>query len=458
MQEWIRPNGTVVYSASIFPGRCLATRGGDIPWNYLGGSVVKWLEKALEGGKEISLEPAEDGDWRLAIELGDGATAVAVLDPWRGYLPIRQEILGPGGPRRQEAIAFREIFSGVWFPSAVTTVGPPHMVRSSAPRLRFTNVVINDPQFEHLLRPQLPKGSTVLDVVRGARYAIDRRMGSEPAGEAPPLPAEETAQAAFDARYVLTAEQSLKRIGPALPTGRRRAIADDLRKQAFGPEGAVSNTIYVLEWNDDGAPTVRHTGAGFLTLGEILHRVCDLDIFEYSGPEHLLGLRLSGDWLVRRGASREARLRALEPIVYEATGMHIAFEKRCVETPVVRATGILRYQALPGARGETDVQLFAEPSANDVRTYTGAGCGSLAQLLRHVAARSGRRFVDNTLSSEVDVSWSDYQSAKLEPYGRPRPLYRRDLKHLLANVARQTGLAFTQERRTIDEWVVGVKR
>lgn len=145
-------------------------------------------------------------------------------------------------------------------------------------------------------------------------------------------------------------------------------------------------------------------------------------------------------------------LRALERIVLEETGLNITFEKRRVDAPVVRATGIFQYHPLPGVRGENDVQLFAERSIDEHRTYTGGGSGTLAQFLRHITNRTGRRFVDDTLSSEVDVSWSDYTSSKLDPFQSVRDMYRYDLTLLLENVAQQTGLTFTTERRTIDEW------
>jgi hypothetical protein len=123
---------------------------------------------------------------------------------------------------------------------------------------------------------------------------------------------------------------------------------------------------------------------------------------------------------------------------------------------VVRATGIFQYQPLPGTRGKNHVQLFVDRSVEEDGTYTGGGSGTLAQLLRHITNRTGRRFVDDTLSSDVDVSWSDYDSSRMRPH-ESGPVYRYNLAQLIEHVARQTGLAFAMERRTIDEWHLSVK-
>lgn len=165
-----------------------------------------------------------------------------------------------------------------------------------------------------------------------------------------------------------------------------------------------------------------------------------------------------GDWLVHRDASKAERLRDLERILYKETGTNVTFRKQSVDTPVVRVTGIFQYHRLPGALSETDIQLFTEPSDNSPHAYAGGGSGTLAQFLRHMTSRTGMRFVDETLSSDMDVSWSDYTSSKLNPLGSIREKYRDDLALLLKNVAKQTGLTFTQERRTIDEWHLRVKR
>jgi hypothetical protein len=396
---------------------------------------------------------------------------VAILDPARGYLPILEAHLPPGGAGQWEEIESREIEPGVWFPVAVRTRSSQAQTPASVqavPRLRFTDIRVNDPDFARLLAPELPTGSTVADMVRGARHVVDRnRALNVTGGESSSSRAEEAERAdgwdldgeqeGIESVYRLDVNEVLKRIAPPFVAGRGAFILRHEPDVAPALEEAFENTVYVWQGGGDEKPTVRYAGMGFLSLSEILQGVCGLEIIEYHGPEDLLGLRLTGDWMVRRGAGKEVLLRSLERIVYEETSLRIRFEKHRVETPVVRATGIFQYHGLGGTWGEVDVQLFSEaPEAYRSPYRTGAGSGCLAELLRHTGNRISRPFVDDTLSSDVVVSWSDYRSSKLNPLTMDRKRYRQDLARLLDNLAKQTGLTFTEERRAIDRWDVGI--
>ena len=447
VHERVRPNGTVIHSASLVPGRYIESSRGNRVWSYLGGSLAKTLTQALADGTEISIAPTEDGHCRLELPFGRSVSAT-VLDPKRGYLPIRKETIG-GGRRHREDIEFEEISPGVWFPAAMQLAGQP------APKFRFTNIRINDPGFDRLLVPDLPDGSTVADEVRGLRYVVDNESGVNIARKASAsLNTGAAAPRASESAYSLNANQALKRIASPFPPARSRFIVSGEANQAEMPEAVLHNMVYVFQWDDAARPKVCYTGAGFLTLSEVLRYVCGLGIAEYSGPESLLDLRLAGDWIVREDASVAERLRSLERIVQAETGTDITFKGQRIDTPVVRATGILQYHPLPGALGENDVQLFAEHSIDERGTCTGHGSGALAQLFRHITNRTGRRFIDETLSSDMNVSWSDYDSSRLASHAGFRQGYRYDLAQLLEHVAQQTGLTFTMERRKIDEWLL----
>jgi len=439
VHERLRPDGTPIYSTSILPGKFLDTYYGNRPWYRLGGFLVNTLAKALEDGRKISIAPTENGHCRLEISLETGTLMAWLLDLQRGYLPVREELFVYGKLRRRVEVEFTEVDSGIWFPKG-----------------EFNDVTINDPDFNRLLAPDLPDGSMVANEVRGVRYVVDHRHGLTLTGRISAAPdTNAVAIETSESLYHLDPDQALKRVAPVSPADRRRFMNTGDTGQM--PEAALYNAVYVFEYGDAGTPKVTYTGAGFLNLSEILHYVCGLEIAQYSGSEELLNLRLAGDWIVGRGASVANCLRALEPIVYEQTGVRINFEKQRVDAPVVRATGIFQYHPLPGTRRENDVQLFGERSVNEDRTYVGGGSGTLAQLLRHITNRTGRRFIDDTLSSEMNVSWSDYSSSELDPIGDVQQIYRFDLARLLEHVAMQTGLRFETERRTIDEWHLSIK-
>jgi len=464
VREHVKPNGAVVCTASIVPGEYPRVKRSNRPWYSLRGNLLHGLAQNIEAGSGACVELTKDGHYRLEIDTGSSMVTVVHLDPRRGYLPIREEMYRNGEPYRRSKIEFKEVKPGIWFPTVVltdpTTPGRTlsgHLV----PRRRFTNIVVNDPDFEHQLVPALPDGSTVADEVRGLRYVVDHKRGftidgdgTSPIGTEQPV-SRDVALETLAAVYSLDANELLKRVGPAIPSAWRPFGMGGEAHQAS--EAALLNTIYVLQWGDKPQPEVRYTGTGFLKLSEVLQYVCGLGIAEYSGAEELLELRLRGDWVVRQDAPIEECLRVLERIVLEETGRSATFKKQRVDTPVVRATGIFQYNALPGASRENHIHLFVAVPGHSP-SYEGSGSGSLSQLLGHVANRTGRRFLDDTLSSDVDVSWSDDRTSRVKAHRNPRQKYNYYLDKLLEKLAQQTGLKLTKERRVIDEWRVELKR
>ncbi len=463
--EHIKRNGAVVYAASIFPDKYISDPHGQVAWRYLGHSIARMLSDALEDRRSIDVEPAEDGQYRLLIDFGYGAVTSAVVDPKRGYIPTRTERIRQGQLVQREDIKFAEIESGVWFPVEVWSQSPSHVPTPSGkhvPRLRFVNARINTSDSDRVFSPSLPDGSTVADEVRGLRYVVDHRRGFTIDGDGTaPFGAEQpatrnAAPETLATMYRLGANEALKRVGPAIPSARRPFGIGGESQQAS--EAALLNTVYVLQWGDGPQPEVRYTGTGFLKLSEVLQYVCGLGIAEYSGAEEVLNLRLRGDWVARQDAPIEECVRILERLVLEETGQRITFKKQRVDTPVVRATGIFQYNALPGASRENHIHLFVAVPGNNVSIYEGSGSGSLSQLLGHVENRTGRRFLDDTLSSDAEVSWSGDDSSRVRAHRRFREKYNYYLDKLLDNLARQTGLKLTKERRVIDEWHVELKR
>jgi len=197
-------------------------------------------------------------------------------------------------------------------------------------------------------------------------------------------------------------------------------------------------------------------GTGFLKLSHVLQYVCGLEVCDYAGPQDVLDFRLPGDWIVRRSASQAEGLQALAEIVRAETGKIINFEKQRGDAYVVRVSGRFRYHRMPGALSENEVQLFAGDGAGNDSGYAPGGAGTLAQLLGHLADRTGARFIDETESSHVRVAWSDRESSWLAGLRHDRREHERRLKRLLANLAQQTELTFVVEQRTIDEWCLRV--
>lgn len=153
VREKVSPNGTVSYSTSSVPGRHYRVDQNNTPWIYLGGTLARMLTKALDEGTEVSIERVEDGLCRLEIRYDYGSTMAADLDPKRDYLPVAQQIIVQGEMRRDEAIDFAKIDPGIWFPVEVRMQPGPSANKAISFIQGFTDVRLNDPDFDRLLAP-----------------------------------------------------------------------------------------------------------------------------------------------------------------------------------------------------------------------------------------------------------------------------------------------------------------
>ena len=119
VRERVRPNGTVVHSTSIVPGRHYQIDQKNAPWRYLGGTLAEVLAKAIDQGTDVRVVRTDDGLCRVDINYPYGSTDSTVLDPARGYLPIVHRVITQGRERIHEEIDFKEVNPGLWFPIAV---------------------------------------------------------------------------------------------------------------------------------------------------------------------------------------------------------------------------------------------------------------------------------------------------------------------------------------------------
>lgn len=87
IRERVRPNGTVVHSTSIVPGRHYQIDQNNAPWRYLGGTLVETLTKAIDQGTDVRVTRTGEGLCRVDINYPYGSTDSTILDPARGYLP-----------------------------------------------------------------------------------------------------------------------------------------------------------------------------------------------------------------------------------------------------------------------------------------------------------------------------------------------------------------------------------
>ncbi|HUC84909.1 MAG TPA: sigma-70 family RNA polymerase sigma factor [Candidatus Acidoferrales bacterium] len=175
--------------------------------------------------------------------------------------------------------------------------------------------------------------------------------------------------------------------------------------------------------------------------------------YDFEGADYLLNLTVDGDWTIREGASREALVAALEPIIWKATKHHVVFEKQTAEREVVVVTGD-HLTVPPG----TKIQVYAENSHSN--GYDGSG--PLSSFLENVGSRLKLRFIDET---ETNLQSPDSKTAPLvwtyHPDSDASVMKNRQSEltdKVLNNLGEQTGLTFTREQRPSEVWLVTERR
>lgn len=78
----------------------------------------------------------------------------------------------------------------------------------------------------------------------------------------------------------------------------------------------------------------------------------------YDAPQSLLNISLPGDWIIRRDASTEAKLQALEEHIRRELGRKIRIEQRSVELETLNVSGVFNFHPLVGTGQDAVVQLY----------------------------------------------------------------------------------------------------
>lgn len=471
-RQEIDPNGTITHTVFAARGRHYQTQRQDEPWVYLGSDLANLLTEALDSGRRTRVTRTNTGQFRLDIRDNTGVVHAVVVDPNQGYAPVFQRVSANGEVQTLETTTFQEIRQGLWFPVTVESqiVAPDRASsETSVLKCRFSDIVINDDQgFENLLKVGFAEGTAVQDRASGRVYVV----GEEPLDflERPaPIDVNDTSppvetgpapwRAAFEAAYRLENGEILKCITPPFIPERAQYLED----VETGPAGRDNETgrqrCYHFVWDGEVEGHQRLGPSRSPALATIIERVIGLASYEYEGTSHLLRLRLAGDWVVRKDASTEALLAALGQIVKDQTQWSIGFAEQQADVIVIRSSGTYRFAAQPQISGGAGVHVYAgDWNAQRDATAAGSDCGTVVELLDHVADRIGMPIVDATQSSDAELCWATHESSRLRDQRSASRLYNARLASLLNNLTSQTGLVFTMELGTVSRWQVSTQR
>ena len=195
-------------------------------------------------------------------------------------------------------------------------------------------------------------------------------------------------------------------------------------------------------------------GKDGVSLKAAFERIIGFSEFEYDIPDNLLAIEIPGDWIVRKGSSKEQQLRAFEKIVQDYTKRPIRFERQQIERDVIVARGEFHFKPLTGTYDDSWIHVFSDKLDPD--EGGGGGTYSLDRFLtQRLAEIQLKQHVVNLTepSDNLRIKCGCHESAYL---GKIAPGPERDAKLdlLLENLYRQTSLVFTKEFRKVDIWYV----
>ncbi len=256
----------------------------------------------------------------------------------------------------------------------------------------------------------------------------------------------------FDEVYRLENDEVLRRVAPPFIPERERYYIEKFSRPGRALPKPPDNITF--QW--DGASHLwgEERTSGSRPLGEVLVHTLGLTVSDFEGPKNLLELDIPGDWILRKSASLEDILHALEEILKEDFDRQVCFVCRQVDREVIVARGQFHFRPPTGTYDDSRVHVYGDILLDQ---STGLGSGDLSRFLRTADNWLDFRIVDETRKGgneddQARIPWAlhrDSHHAEMMDEDRMAKVNK-----VLANLARQTSLTFTIERRPVDVWFV----
>lgn len=249
---------------------------------------------------------------------------------------------------------------------------------------------------------------------------------------------------AFQAHYALPDGRSLKRVAPPFIPERATFIL-----ASFPPTPNTSTalpTALILRWKKSmiaARPASIYYLPDGTPLSMVLESLTGLMPPEVEAEESLLDSRVSGDFVIRTGASEEEIVEALAAILRDELKLPLRFRFRRVKQSVLVASG--EFHFIPLAKYPKSIQVYVDD--DDLGGAASAGSGGVAMLLKDVSRRIGKRIL-----SDVNQKDAILQPLKWTIRGGGRDKTEKTMTRraeLLDNLARQTGLKFVEDEREV---------
>ncbi len=266
---------------------------------------------------------------------------------------------------------------------------------------------------------------------------------------------------AFDQVYSLKDGEVLKRIAPPfIPERMEWYRAENPGQAASIPEGP---RYLAIAWDKRIVRTTQSFGRmpeGPVILGEVFNTLTGLSLDYLEVPDGLLTLAIPGDWVVRHGAETETILKELARILHDELNCDVQFTNADMEREVIVASGTYAFTPFPDVKGNEEIHVFADVFDPNSGGQTLSGTMT-RDFLENLEKQAGQRIVNETTPSTDILKPVHFYPMQSLNEARVKAVTEKDGKDLerlrgllLANVAKQTGIRFTIERRSVPVWVL----
>ncbi len=259
--------------------------------------------------------------------------------------------------------------------------------------------------------------------------------------------------------YNLQPGEVVKRIAPPFAPSRMeyfRAVHPPLGEPDLGPD-----TI-VFRWADErlqGHMSMFFYGPpdpGYdLTL--LLYALARITSEQIDGPPILLRKKLSGDWVVRSGASEDDIVKQLQTILQRDFSWPVRLELREVKRPVWIVRGEYKYTPLAGPV-EDDIKQRVNPASQvdfievfgtqlPIGKSAGSGGSDFPRFLNRLGSWIGAPIVPEVQLVPPRSLMLNFHERS--PSNEQTRAEDHDPVTVLTNITRQTGLTFAKEERPV---------
>ncbi|WP_162136250.1 RNA polymerase sigma factor [Zavarzinella formosa] len=280
----------------------------------------------------------------------------------------------------------------------------------------------------------------------------------KPVAPPPEQPKDETSpwMKEFVKAYSLADGEVLKRVSK-FPECRAEYIKNSPRLVSVNSEIPISMALRVHQKETNGELHMWGFNQGDGSLFGVMWQI-GIPMGEVEANKQLLDTRITGDFVFRQDAPMEKLMSALEGILREECTLPVRLAFKEVEREVVVAKGTLKIKPLEG-RAANHIEVYAKEAIKG--SYSGGGgSGDMGRFFSDLGGFVRRRIVSEaTHAPNETVSYAMHvrTTPPLVPTlgeDQARDAEDHEYKTVLDNVAKQTGLTFTIEKRKIRVLVV----